>query len=117
MPIYTFECECGERLEALMTFGEPPPRCPRCSGSPRKVVARACLRWSDGHHPHGEYSDKHSAWFREHGKKMLDDGQGRYEIEARDRFGSNGDETSSVTQMLEQVGAGGYEMSGGARDG
>ncbi len=42
MPIYEYECSCGERFEKLVRMSAPDPNCPKCNGTEvRKLVSAA----------------------------------------------------------------------------
>ncbi len=39
MPLYEYQCECGETLEVIQTIGSDAPKCPTCGGGMTKRFA------------------------------------------------------------------------------
>lgn len=47
MPLYEYQCEsCGERLERIQKFSDPPAtHCPKCDGSLKKLISSPAIQF------------------------------------------------------------------------
>jgi putative FmdB family regulatory protein len=47
MPLYEYQCEsCGERLETIQKFSDPPAtHCPKCDGNLKKLISSPAIQF------------------------------------------------------------------------
>jgi putative FmdB family regulatory protein len=89
MPIYEYICEqCGETLETLQRFGDPPPpECPKCGGTLRKKVSAPAFQF------------KGSGWYvTDYARKGADkggDSEGKSSGSSESSSGGGGDDSSA----------------------
>lgn len=53
MPVYEFECKCGEITEEFVKMGTQTIACPKCSKKAEKIISRCTFELKGG----GWYAD------------------------------------------------------------
>ena len=56
MPVYEFECKCGEVIEDLVKLGTKSIACPKCGKRAQKIMSRCSFDLKGG----GWYADGYS---------------------------------------------------------
>ena len=57
MPVYEFECSCGEILEELTKMGTESVTCPKCGNNAKKIISTCSFELKGG----GWYADGYSS--------------------------------------------------------
>ena len=57
MPIYEFECECGETTEELVKIGTETIECPECKKTAKKILSACTFELKGG----GWYADGYAS--------------------------------------------------------
>jgi putative FmdB family regulatory protein len=57
MPVYEFECECGEVVEEFVKMGTKSTECPKCKRKALKIMSRCSFELKGG----GWYADGYAA--------------------------------------------------------
>lgn len=57
MPVYEFECKCGELLEEFVKMGTQSIACPKCGNNAKKIMSRCSFDLKGG----GWYADGYSS--------------------------------------------------------
>lgn len=57
MPVYEFECKCGELLEEFVKMGTSAVACPKCGGRAKKIMSRCSFELKGG----GWYADGYAS--------------------------------------------------------
>jgi putative FmdB family regulatory protein len=61
MPVYEFECSCGEVTEDIVKVGTEQIKCPKCQQTATKVMSRCSFQLVGGGWYADGYSSKKSA--------------------------------------------------------
>jgi putative FmdB family regulatory protein len=57
MPVYEFECKCGELVEEFAKMGTQSVTCPKCGGRAQKIMSRCSFELKGS----GWYADGYSS--------------------------------------------------------
>lgn len=71
MPLYEYECEaCGQRLERIQKFSDPPlTECPACGGHLKKLVSSPAIQFKGSGWYVTDYARKDSGGGKSEGSK------------------------------------------------
>jgi putative FmdB family regulatory protein len=57
MPVYEFECDCGNSFEKLVSMGTTSSECPKCQEKAKKIMSSCTFELKGG----GWYADGYSS--------------------------------------------------------
>jgi putative FmdB family regulatory protein len=57
MPVYEFECKCGNNFEELVKMGTNTSECPKCHSKAKKIMSQCTFELKGG----GWYADGYSS--------------------------------------------------------
>ena len=57
MPVYEFECQCGEVIEELVRMNTKEIECPKCNGKAKKIISPCTFELKGG----GWYADGYAS--------------------------------------------------------
>lgn len=62
MPLYEYECnQCGERVEVIQHFSDPPyAHCPKCGGTMKKMASAPAIQFKGSGFYKNDYPSKTS---------------------------------------------------------
>ena len=63
MPLYEYQCQaCGERVEVIQKFDDPPyAHCPKCGGDMKKLLSAPAIQFKGSGFYKTDYASKSSS--------------------------------------------------------